>query len=308
MNHSTELTLKILPNLPATPSYDAIRDVMDEAPLRQSNETTAKEYMTTYRYALWPVSEHEAGRIMVEIQEPESTVVDENNLTVYDFSPVVSKVEAVRSFSGLFASSLDLVLSGLGYKLDKVEEQVTRRTLITIDLPSLKTLTERADNGVEFISGNPPDYTTVTKVNIDQTKILAGGKISLGGNDETVAERMIWSAPFAAMLPKEFMTGLIAMSQSVAESEPSHDFDRQMAAGQPARILGNFMLGSSVVALLKDALKNEDGISGVSYSPIDQLGFEMNSLAMQGSGELVDHGKSLAAAMIAHIRQIETGK
>lgn len=304
MTSHTELVLKDQNSSPEKLGYDAIREQMNMAPIMVSNEDTATDFMTKYHYAVWPVSETESGRIMVEIQEPKSTIEDEHG-TIYDTSPVVDRAETVRLFMGLMDSPLGLVLKGLGYKSDKIVDSANQSTIFSIETPNLDSLAANAANGLIFEQGQHVDeYTSLLQKDCEQTEHLAKGRFTLGENEETVTGSMIWLAPFIAMIPPEITAGVMQMSKIAQSLEATDDFHRKLEKGRPAAILKHFSIRGNVITLLNNALNNPGGIPGVDYSPVDELGFEINSLFAASNGGLVDDGKLLAEATLTHVKRI----
>lgn len=305
MPQKTELVLRSPDNMPALHDYDTFSHQFDLAPIALSNLDTATEYMTAYRYALWPASATQPGRIMAEIREP-GTSVNDGYGKVYDYSPVVGSAEAVRVFAGWMESPVGPVLRSLGYGLAKTTNPAERATILAVEIPSFEMLTKRAANGLVFENTRSYDENaSLVQMDIGQTKSLANRKYSLGGNDEAMMANMIWSAPFVSMVPPELITGLVEMSKATQDIERSSDFDSQHEKGRPAAIIKNFTALGSIMNRLKDALKNEQGIPGVSYSPVDELGWEINGIVTSGGGSLADNGRGYAESMLKHVRNIQ---
>lgn len=278
---------------------------MSQAPICLDNEQSATEYMTTYHYALWPVTETGSGRIVAEIREPSVHITDTHG-KIYDTSPVVERAESVRLFASLMDSPVGPVFRALGYRLNTIIGPDGKSTILSIEMPSLATLTNNAANGVTFEKSQKLDATvSLTQMDIEQTTHLAEGRYSLGDTDKSVTENMILAAPCIALAPPELISGLVEMSKAAQTLEPTDEYQSQRERGRPAAILNYFSPRENLITLLCDTLKNPEGIPGVDYSPIDQLGWEINGIVTSGGGSLADEGKHFAEAMIAHANLLQ---
>lgn len=304
-----ELAREIVPN----DEVSRIRGIIGTLEIQEDNEQEkhAGEFLPVYRLGMSPSTMNDGGLVAVEIT-PAAMRVENHGFAEQSTTSVAWDSEAVKAFHGLFTGPLGLALKALGYNSQTAIDSATNAELFAVNFPSLSELTTAANNGLHF-TADAVVYGPLLEMNRDRTLGLARGEYSLGDREGNVGMPMLSYAVGVAMLSPEVVRYLQEGAKE-AENNPNLASKgpvpwEQHDAWYAGRALMHFMLTTGKLFELARVVENPRGIEGVTPTPLEDLGYDLDIIINPSGQRSQDLGLAAASSVLKHITRLsEPGK
>jgi len=282
-----------------------IRGLLSAAEIRLTNfeEDGSRTDLPGYTFGLYPCNDNDTGIIVTEYRPAQENEGKNGDLyTEISHSKAAWEVEAVRLFHVLFTGPLQPAFRSLGYDSVKIVDE-SGTELHKLTTPSLQGLTEAANNGIQF-SSEVFTYGPHVHNQRARTKDLALGRFCLGGEKGYVGTHILYDAPGVALLSPRIIQFLRESAAiSVADKSLAMDGEiprEQEDAWHPGRALGHLMLTSSHLQKLAQVMINPDGGPGVSPTPLEYFGFDIDIAIHPQGVRSSDKGRAAAETIVEH--------